>query len=199
MAVAQTRARPRSPCPCGRRDTSTAPRRDGTRLAHALLGDLRGLTRFGGITFQLGRHARPCSTSERSRRGPARATRVAPRTAPSRRRPPGGAGPGATRRADLDRAALPAARHRPATPRAGRAPSPSWLWDSAGSRQAPGRYPEPSRAIRGSVFSPRSWRAESCPGSQSVSDRRISTSTGPSVSPSFSRRARNAARWGAWR
>jgi hypothetical protein len=37
------------------------------------------------------------------------------------------------------------------------------------SRQDPGRHPEPSRAIGGSVFSSRSWRAESCPGSQASS------------------------------
>src|SRR5512139_2391251 len=36
---------------------------------------------------------------------------------------PGGAGPGAALRADLGRAALPAARRRPATPHAGRASS----------------------------------------------------------------------------
>jgi hypothetical protein len=53
---------------------------------------------------------------------------------------------GAARRADLARAALSAARRRPAPPRAGRAPGPSWPWGLRRSRQAPGRYPEPSAA-----------------------------------------------------
>jgi hypothetical protein len=55
------------------------------------------------------------------------------------------------------------------TPRAGRASGPSWLWGSAGSRQAPGRIPSLPGPSAAPSSAPRSWRAESCPGSQSSS------------------------------
>ena len=110
----------------------------------------------------------------RRRRGVRRGRRRRPsdRTPPGRLsgratgRAPGRAGPGAVRRADLAWAALPAARHRPATPPA------DWASARAGDRlrwvprQAPGSQSEPSRVSGGSLFSSRSWRAESCPGSQ---------------------------------
>ena len=51
-------------------------------------------------------------------------------------------------------------RHTPAGPR------PELAAGSAGSRQAPGSIPSLRRVIGGSLFSSRSWRAESCPGSQ---------------------------------
>jgi hypothetical protein len=54
---------------------------------------------------------------------------------------PGGAGPGAAQRTVLERAALPTARHRPATPRAGRAASPGWLWAPPRSGRLPGAIP----------------------------------------------------------
>jgi len=56
---------------------------------------------------------------------------------------PGGAGP--ARRTDRERAALPAARHRPATPRAGR-PSPGL---AMGLRRVPAGCQAPSRAFHG--------------------------------------------------
>jgi hypothetical protein len=66
-------------------------------------------------------------------------------------------------------AALPAARHRPATPRAVRA---SGARAGYGAPPGPGRpagaIPSLPKAIGGSAFSSRSWRAESCPGSQSL-------------------------------
>ena len=61
------------------------------------------------------------------------------------RRPPGGAGPGAVRRTDLARAALPAARHRPATPTR----RPGLAMGSAGPGRLPvaiPSLPEPSAA-----------------------------------------------------
>lgn len=85
----------------------------------------------------------------------------------------------------------PAAWHRPATPRAGRARARAGYW---GFRRVPAGsrcHPEASRAIAGSVFSSRSGRAESCPGSQSfgfaafLSSKSVASNTfgTPSVRP----------------
>ena len=91
----------------------------------------------------------------RRRRGVRRGRRRRPsyRTPPGRLsgratgRAPGRAGPGAARRAALAWAALPAARHRPATPHAGRASARAGgrlRWVPAGSRQ----HSEPSTCHR---------------------------------------------------
>jgi hypothetical protein len=58
--------------------------------------------------------------------------------------------------------------------RAGYGPPP-------GPGTLPGAHPEPSRAIGGSVFSPRSWRAESCPGSQPCAPHHDAGRAGPSL------------------
>ena len=55
---------------------------------------------------------------------------------------------------------------RNATRRPGLGPAPAFA--PRRPEQAPGRHPEPSSEVAGSVFSSRSRRAESCPGSQSA-------------------------------